>query len=298
MLRSEDAQTSDAQTGDAGQRRRPRVVDLYSRGTGQDQPASTAAPMRLQMTTELAVQWAGMPATQHPVIWRKRLSTVRGFARYLATLDPLCEIPSTDLSRAHQARIAPYSYTAAEITELMAAAQSLSRPLNAATFETLIGLLACTGLRLREALGLERPDADLQDGVLDIRASKSHRQREVLLHPSATAALVKYTRVRDQRFPAPATPAFFVSSGGRPMLKEGFWHTFRALIKQAGLEGSGERVWPRPHDLRHNFAVRTLIRPGFPAGFLLAAVTGWWAVGAVPRVGQPGVLIGRGAGRR
>jgi len=148
---------------------------------------------------------------------------------------------------------------------LMAAARSLPRPLAAATFETLIGLLACTGLRLREALGLDRPDADLQDGVLDIRASKNHRQREVLLHPSATAALVEYTRVRDQRFPAPATPAFFVSSWGRPMLKEGFWHTFRVLIKQAGLEGSGERVRPRPHDLRHTFAVRTLI--------------GWYRVG-------------------
>lgn len=95
-----------------------------------------------RITTELAVQWARMPATQHPVIWRKRLSTVRGFARYLATLDPVSEIPSTDLLRAHQPRTAPYIYTAAEITELMAAARSLPRPLAAATFETLIGLLA------------------------------------------------------------------------------------------------------------------------------------------------------------
>ena len=212
-----------------------------------------------RITAELAVQWARMPATQHPVIWRKRLSTVRGFARYLATLDPLCEIPSTDLLRAHQPRTAPYIYTAAEINELMAAARSLSRPLAAATFETLIGLLACTGLRLREALGLDRQDVDLQDGVLDIRASKNHRQREVLLHPGATAALTEYTRVRDQRFPASATPAFFVSSWGRPLLKDGFWHTFGVLIKQAGLEGRGERVRPRPHDLRHTFAVRTLI---------------------------------------
>ena len=199
-----------------------------------------------RITAELAVQWARMPATQHPVIWRKRLSTVRGFARYLATLDPVSEIPSTDLLRAHQPRTAPYIYTAEEITELMAAARSLPRPLAAATFETLIGLLACTGLRLREALGLDRQDVDLQDGVLDIRASKNHRQREVLLHPGATAALTEYTRVRDQRFPASATPAFFVSSWGRPLLKDGFWHTFGVLIKQAGLEG-------------RTFAVRTLI---------------------------------------
>ena len=212
-----------------------------------------------RITTELAVQWARIPVTQHPVIWRKRLSTVRGFARYLATVDPASEIPSTDLLRAHQPRTAPYIYTAEEITELMAAAQSLPRPLAAATFATVIGLLACTGLRLREALALDRADVDLETGVLDIRASKNHRQREVLLHPSATAALAEYTRVRDQRFPAPDTPAFFLNSWGRPLLKERFWHTFRALIKQTSLEGRGERVRPRPHDLRHTFAVKTLI---------------------------------------
>ena len=212
-----------------------------------------------RITTELAVQWARMPATQHPVIWRKRLSTVRGFARYLATVDPASEIPSTDLLRAHQPRTVPYIYTAEEITELMAAARSLPRPLAAATFATVIGLLACTGLRPREALALDRPDVDLETGVLNIRASKNHRQREVVLHPSATAALAEYTRVRDGRFPAPDPPAFFLNSWGRPLRKEGFWHTFRVLIKQAGLEGRGERVRPRPHDLRHTFAVRTLI---------------------------------------
>ena len=212
-----------------------------------------------RITTELAVQWARMPATQHPVIWRKRLSTVRGFARYLATVDPTSEIPSTDLLRAHQPRTAPYIYTAEEIAALMAAARSLPRPLTAATFATVIGLLACTGVRLREALALDRPDVDLQDGVLDIRASKNHRQREVLLHPSATAALVEYQRVRDQRFPTPDSAAFFLNDWGRPLRKEGFWPTFRGLIRQAGLEGRGERVRPRPHDLRHSFAVRTLI---------------------------------------
>lgn len=212
-----------------------------------------------RITTELAVQWARMPATQHPVIWRKRLSTVRGFARYVATVDPASEIPSTELLRAHQPRTAPYIYSPEEIAALMAAARSLPRPLAAATFTTVIGLLACTGVRLREALALDRADVDLQDGVLDIRASKNHRQHEVVLHPSATAAVVEYTRVRDQRFPAPDTTAFFLNSWGRPLRKDGFWDTFRVLIKQAGLEGRGERVRPRPHDLRHSFAVRTLI---------------------------------------
>ncbi|MGB3185675.1 MAG: tyrosine-type recombinase/integrase [Ornithinimicrobium sp.] len=212
-----------------------------------------------RITTELALRWARMPDTQHPVIWRKRLSRVRGFARYLATVDPASEIPSTDLLRANQPRIAPYIYTAQEITELMAAARSLPRPLAAATFATVIGLLACTGLRLREALALDCPDVDLEAGVLNIRASKNHRPREVLLHASATLALAQYTRVRDECFQAPTTAAFFLSCRGRPLDKEGFWRTFRVLIKQAGLEGRGERARPRPHDLRHTFAVQTLI---------------------------------------
>ncbi len=141
----------------------------------------------------------------------------------------------------------------------MAAARSLPRPLTAATSATVIGLMASTGVRLREALALDRADVDLVDGVLDIRACHNHRQREVMLHPSATAALGHYGRVRDERCPRPATPAFFLTVRGRRLVKTGFWHTFRELIKQAGLEGRSQRVRPRPHDLRHTFAVRTLI---------------------------------------
>jgi integrase/recombinase XerD len=212
-----------------------------------------------RITTELALRWARIPANQHPIIWRRRLSMVRQFARYLATIDPASEIPSKDLLPAHQPRVAPYIYAPQEIARVMAAARRLRRPLTAALFETAIGLMASTGLRLRETLALDRSDVDLHDGVLDIRAVKNHRQREVVLHPSATAALERYVRVRDEHCPKPATPAFFVTDLGRRPVKTVFWQTFRVLIKQAGLEGRGQRVRPRPHDLRHTFAVRTLI---------------------------------------
>ena len=212
-----------------------------------------------RITTELALQWARIPATQHAIIWRKRLSMVRQFARYLATVDPLSEIPPQDLLPAHQPRIAPYIYTPQEIQALVAAARSLRRPMAAAMFASVIGLLASTGLRLREALALDRADVDLDVGVLDIRACKNHRQREVPLHPSATAALGRYVNVRDEHCPSTATPAFFLTSWGRQPVKTVFLQTFRVLIVQAGLEGRGHRVRPRPHDLRHTFAVRTLI---------------------------------------
>lgn len=212
-----------------------------------------------RITTELALRWARIPANQHPIVWRRRLAMVRQFACYLATVDPASEIPSKDLLPAHQPRVAPYIYSPQEITQLMAAARALRRPLRAAMFETVIGLMASTGLRLREALALDRTDVDLEDDALDIRAVKNHRQREVVLHPSTTAALEHYCHVRDERCPRPATPAFFVIDQGRRPVKTVFWHTFRVLIKQAGLEGRGERARPRPHDLRHTFAVTTLI---------------------------------------
>jgi integrase/recombinase XerD len=212
-----------------------------------------------RITTELALRWARIPANQHPIIWRRRLSMVRQFARYLATVDPASEIPSKDLLPAYQPRVAPYIYSPQEIVGVMAAARGLRRPLTAALFETVIGLMASTGLRLREALALDRADVDLKDGVLDIRAVKNHRQREVVLHPSATAALGHYARVRDERCSRPGTPAFFVTDQEQRPHNTVFWQTFRALIGQAGLEGCGQRVRPRPHDLRHTFAVRTLV---------------------------------------
>jgi integrase/recombinase XerD len=79
--------------------------------------------------------------------------------------------------------------------------------LRAATFETLIGLMASTGLRLGEALGLDRHDVDLDDGVLRIRVAKQHKHREVPMHDTTTAALRDYARLRDRILPAPVSPA-------------------------------------------------------------------------------------------
>ena len=212
-----------------------------------------------RVTIELALMWARMPATAHPYVWRKRLGMVRGFARYLATIDPDSEIPPIDLLPGHQSRVAPYIYSPEEILALMRAARTLKWPLRAATFETLIGLIASTGLRLREALALERDDVDLRDGVLLVGKARHDRQREVVLHPTATAALARYSSVRDECCPDPTTPAFFITTRARPVTKSMFWVTFRELIKQAGLEGRGQRVRPRAHDIRHTFAVRTLL---------------------------------------
>lgn len=211
-----------------------------------------------RITTELALMWARLPQDARPDRWRQRLGIVRSFARYLATLDPDSEVPSTDLLPASRPRVAPYIYSPQEITALIEATSALTPPLRAASYRTVIGLMATTGLRLGEALGLDRGDVDLHDGALHVRA-RQHKQREVPLHPTATKALRDYARLRDRRLPRPKSTAFFLNTRGGRLAKHEFNHYFAKLIGQVGLEGAGERARPRPHDLRHTMAVRTLL---------------------------------------
>ena len=150
-----------------------------------------------RITTEQALCWAKLPRNARPYQWRKRLGVVRLFARYLATIDPGTEIPSTDLLPATRQRLAPYIYSQTEIAALMSEARALRPPSRAATFETLIGLLAVTGLRLGEALSLDRKHVDLDDGALRV-CGKQGKQREVPLHHSVVEALGRYSDVRDR----------------------------------------------------------------------------------------------------
>lgn len=212
-----------------------------------------------RITTELALTWARLPADAHPFTWRQRLTLARGFARYLATIDPVSEVPPVDLLPGHRPRITPYVYCEAEITALMAAARGLRPALRAARHETLIGMLAVTGARPAEALGLDRADVDLDNGVVHVRVGKKNRQRDVPVHPSTVDVLRCYAGLRDDRFPTPPSPAFFLSARGRRMGREELNTTFIKLIRQVGLEGAGSRARPRPYDLRHAFAVHTLI---------------------------------------
>src|SRR5439155_23263881 len=202
-----------------------------------------------RITTELALTWARLPAGAHPHYWRQRLSVVRGFARHLATIDPANEVPSKDLLPGHRPRIAPYIYTDGEIAALLAAARKLRPRLRAARHQTLIGLLAVTGMRPGEALALDRQDVDLRHGVVHVRAGKQKKQREVPLLQSTIRALREYAHQRDARFTTPSTAAFFISARGRRVARQELNRTFMKLIGEIGLEGRGARARPRPHDL-------------------------------------------------
>ena len=157
------------------------------------------------VTIELAVRWARLPQDAKPIWWATRLGVVRGFARYLATIDPRTEIPPRDLLPARAQRLAPYIYSSAEVRALMDAAAALQPPVRGATHRTLIGLLAATGLRLGEALGLDRNDVDLNEGVLRVHG-KDDKWREVPLHPSTTHALTEYARLSGPPLARPEDP--------------------------------------------------------------------------------------------
>lgn len=209
-----------------------------------------------RITIEHTVAWAR--ATQcRPITVEFRISAVRGFANYMSAIDSATEIPPPGLLSVPRRRPVPHIYTRTEITQLFAASARLTPLLRAATLSTLLGLIAATGMRSGEAIALTRRDVALVDGVITIRDAKFDRQRIVPLHPTTTTALRKYALTRDHLCHEPATDRFFLSTRGGPVSRSALDHAFRALTVQTGIrDGTSE---PRVHDLRHTFAVQTLI---------------------------------------
>lgn len=211
------------------------------------------------VTTEHALAWAVLPGGSQS--WHAyRLAVARGFAAWLRTTDPAAEIPPAGLIPARTLRATPYLYTGAEVTALMAAAESLRYPLRTATYQALIGLLASTGMRVGEAIGLDRGDADLDGGILTIRSGKNGKSRLVPLHGTTTQALRAYLRTRDRLCPDPArSQALLISTPGGRLLYYNVHATWKKLAAAAGLRPRSGNCRPRIHDLRHSFAVRTML---------------------------------------
>lgn len=186
---------------------------------------------------------------------RNRLAIVRRFAEHLAIADPAHEVPPADaFGRWRFQRRLPHIYTGDEIGVLMAAARRLGPPgaIRGETLATLIGLLAATGLRVSEAVGLD-PDDITADGLV-IRETKFRKSRLVPLHPSARAALEAYMR---RRKPIKGE-ALLVNDHGRRPSYVTLYALFLRIARESGLRGLPGEKGPRLHDLRHTFAVRSL----------------------------------------
>ena len=212
------------------------------------------------VTTDIALEWAterDVPAGS--VVPAMRLLIVRGFARYMIGIDSRTEIPPTGVIPLGHHRRQPYIYTDEEILRLMAMARTrIRRSLCGTTLETVIGLLAATGLRISEAIKLDRDDVDLHAGVLLVRESKFNKSRYVPLHTSAIDALARYEHDRDRVYPVPLENSFFVSVRRKRLHEGATERMFRRVCEATGI-GADATFPPRLHDLRHTKAVRTLL---------------------------------------
>jgi integrase/recombinase XerD len=212
------------------------------------------------VTVQAALAWSLEPQVPPgSTVPGRRMMAARGFARYLSGIDPRTEVPPAGLVAIPRRWRAPFIYTHDDVLALIdQARRSIPQPLRAATIETLIGLLATTGLRVGEALRLDRGDIDWTDAVLVVRRSKFGKSRLVPLLPSTVDALRRYAHRRQQLYPDPSTDSFFVSLHGTRVIYETVWPTHRKLCELAKV-GAGSPIRPRIHDFRHTLAVRALL---------------------------------------
>lgn len=218
------------------------------------------------ITQALALTWAQLPVHTQPAHWARRLSFVRGFARFRSATDPRTEIPAPGLLPFQPQRARPYLYSATEIRRLLRAALSLPcryqrGRLRPWLYYMFFGLLSVTGLRVSEARNLEVGDVDLDAAVLTIRGAKFGKTRLVPLHASTCRVLAEYLRRRARHWrQRPVSSYLFVSSWGNRLDGGDIHRTFYALSRQIGLRGASDHRGPRLHDLRHRFATWTLVR--------------------------------------
>jgi integrase/recombinase XerD len=215
------------------------------------------------VTSHLALAWAQQPATVQPDTWARRLSFVRGFARYRSATDPRTEIPPDTLLPHPTRRAQPYLYSAEEIRRLLRATLAWSgwAKLRPWTYYCLFGLLSVSGLRLREARNLQLLDVDLGTGVLTIRGTKFGKSRLVPIHASTCHVLAEYLARREQHWAGRSVSSYlFVTDRGNRLDIADIRKTFHAVSRQIGLRGLAASHGPRLHDFRHRFAVMTLLR--------------------------------------
>ncbi len=211
------------------------------------------------ITIDQALAWASFPAGASPHWRRIRLSAVRGFAAYLHGMDPSVEVPPAALLRSGPCRATPYLYSANEVASLLKATADLRPPLRAATYYSLVGLLAVSGMRIGEVIALDDEDLDMEQTVLVVRNSKFGKSRLVPLHPTTAAALLRYKGLRDELCPRRTSPALLVSGRGTRLLHSNIQLTFANLASRCGISRRSGSCRPRLHDFRHAFAVTSLL---------------------------------------
>jgi integrase/recombinase XerD len=212
------------------------------------------------ITTKLALRWAARPDLK-PSQRGSRLSAVRRFAAYVSAFDGRTQVPAQKLLPYQLNRRDPFHYTDENVLQLINASRQIdcSPGFKGHTLSTVLGLLAVTGMRAGEALALDCSDFDPDKGLLTIRLAKGNKSRVVPLHPSTALALQRYASIRDSIYLKRTSAAFFVWEGGDRLVYSSVNRWFLLVACQIGLRKPGDSRGPRVHDLRHYFAIRTLL---------------------------------------
>ncbi len=248
------------------------------------------------ITEKLALSWVSESTNNSIYTQAKKLGIVRLFAEYVLALDPRTEVPRKNLLPYQTKRCTPYLYSDNEVAAMITAAYALPGPLRPHVFASIIGLLATTGMRVGEVIALNRTDVNQTQGLLVVQHAKFGKSREVPLHATAVAALDRYVRLRDRQWPLAKSDSFFVSIVGTRLHRQNVSVTFAKLLEKAGLP-SKPHCRPHIHDLRHTFAIQTLIdwyRTGLDVEALLPSLSTYlghtcpsstyWYLTAVPEL--------------
>ncbi len=212
------------------------------------------------ITIDNALAWVTSPPVgAGQATLANRMTMIRGFAAYMHTVAPATQVPPPGLLSQGQHRAVPYLYSDDDIIALIAAAGRLPTRLGALTMQTMIGFLSVTGLRIAEALAVNRDDVDVEQALLTVNDGKLGKPRLIPLHPTTIDALIAYLRRRDALCPRPATTALFISAVGTRKRYSCLRTTFTHLLRSAQVQPRAGRCRPRLHDMRHTLAVRTLI---------------------------------------
>lgn len=211
------------------------------------------------ISTNLALVWAKQPTMAQPIWWARRLGFVRGFARYCHAIDPRTKVPASGLLAFSRRRPSPYFLTDEDIDQLLqnALELQLKECFMNQTLYCLFGLLAVSGLRISEALSLTLNDVDLDQGILTIRSTKFGKSRLVPLHTTTVKVLVDYRKHRKQFLARRQISYWFVNALGGCLGYDCVHNAFRRLTD--GMPKQTGRLRPRLHDLRHRFAMKTLL---------------------------------------
>ena len=213
------------------------------------------------ITRKLALKWATLPADCQPAQWANRLGILRRFAQHVSAADARTQVPPQELLPHRYHRKPPYLYSDEEIDRLIRTIGTLPAPkdLRAISNATVLGLLAVTGMRVGEAIALDRKDVDLHQGLLTVRQAKFNKSRLIPIHFTTREKLREYERLRDHRHPHPTSPSFFLSERGTRLTDCTVRRWFVIASHKMGLRAPTDRRGPRIHDVRHHFAHKTIL---------------------------------------